>query len=87
MPAPEKTVTAAEANRKFSALLRGVRDGNSYVVTSHGKPVAKIVAIDHVDEAAERRRRERAKRALLAHLRAQPILNLPRISRDEMHER
>jgi len=42
----EKALPAAEANRKFSSLLRGVQDGNSYVVTSHGKPVARIVPAD-----------------------------------------
>jgi prevent-host-death family protein len=42
----EKAVSAADANRKFSKLLRGVREGHSYVVTSHGKAVAKIVPID-----------------------------------------
>lgn len=39
----EKSVSAADANRKFSELLRGVRKGRSYVVTSHGEPVAKLV--------------------------------------------
>lgn len=39
----EKTVSAADANRKFSELLRGVRKGRTYIVTSHGKPVAKLV--------------------------------------------
>jgi prevent-host-death family protein len=41
----EKQVSAADANRKFSKLLRGVRDGQSYVITSHGKAVAKIVPL------------------------------------------
>ena len=36
-------VTSADANRRFSQILRGVREGKSYVVTSHGKPVAQIV--------------------------------------------
>jgi prevent-host-death family protein len=27
----------------FSLILRGVRNGHSYVVTSHGRPVARIV--------------------------------------------
>ena len=35
--------SAAEANRRFSQLLRAVREGDSYVVTAHGKPVAKII--------------------------------------------
>ncbi|MBV9518068.1 MAG: type II toxin-antitoxin system prevent-host-death family antitoxin, partial [Hyphomicrobiales bacterium] len=33
----EKAVSAADANRRFSLLLRGVREGHSYVITSHGK--------------------------------------------------
>lgn len=53
----EKTVPAADANRKFSELLRGVRKGRSYVVTSHGKPVAKLVPAG-VDEGAVRSSRE-----------------------------
>jgi prevent-host-death family protein len=39
----EETVSAADTNRKFSLLLRGVREGRSYVVTSHGRPVARII--------------------------------------------
>jgi prevent-host-death family protein len=39
----EKSVSAADANRRFSDLLRGVRQGQSYVVTSHGRPVAKLI--------------------------------------------
>jgi antitoxin (DNA-binding transcriptional repressor) of toxin-antitoxin stability system len=29
----EETVSAAEANRSFSRLLRGVREGRRYIVT------------------------------------------------------
>ena len=36
----DETVSAAEANRAFSRLLRGVRAGRSYLVTAHGRPVA-----------------------------------------------
>lgn len=39
----EEAVSAADANRQFSLLLRRVREGHSYVVTSHGKPVARLV--------------------------------------------
>ena len=42
-----ESISAADANRHFSQILRGVREeGATYVVTSHGKPVAKIVPID-----------------------------------------
>ena len=43
----EKPVSAADANRKFSKLLRAVREGKSYVVTSHGRAVARIVLDMH----------------------------------------
>lgn len=75
----EKVVSAAEANRKFSELLRQVKSGQSYLVTSHGRPVARI-------EPVKERRNGRAKAALLAHLRAQPIQDIGRWSRDELYD-
>jgi len=77
-----KAVSAAAANRDFSRLLREVRDGKSFVITSHGKPVAKIVPF-----VAQDRVRRAAKAALLAHLRAQPSINIRRWTRDELYER
>ncbi len=41
----EKAVSAADANRRFSELLRTVKKGRSVIVTSHGKPVAKITPV------------------------------------------
>jgi prevent-host-death family protein len=46
-----QSVSAAEANRNFSHILREVRGGASYVVTAHGKPVARIVPFDQDDAA------------------------------------
>jgi len=77
----EETVSAAEANREFSRLLRGVREGNSYVVTSHGRPVAKLVPV--VDQQVER---EMARQKLLAELRTRPILNAGRWTRSELYD-
>jgi len=42
----DESIAAAVANRNFSRLLRRVREGRSYVVTSHGEPVAKLVPVD-----------------------------------------
>ena len=78
----EETVSAAEANREFSKLLRGVREGNSYVVTSHGRPVAKLVPISKSPEE-----REAAFQKLLARLRSQPVQNIGRWTREELYER
>ena len=75
-------VTAADANRDFSKLLRAVRDGDSFVITSHGKPIAKIIPF-----TTEDRVRAAAKKRLMAHLRAQPIMNIGPWTRDELYER
>jgi prevent-host-death family protein len=42
----EKAVSIAEAKRKFSQILHGVRRGHSYGVTNHGEPVAKLSPVD-----------------------------------------
>lgn len=81
----EKTVTAADANRKFSELLRGVRQGRSYVVTSHGKPVAKLVPAD-----SDRSETQAAHAALLRRLRTEKLPKganpRNRWTRDELYE-
>ena len=77
-------ISAAEANRYFSKVIRDVREeGQTYVVTSHGTPVAKIIPV--VDEN-DNVMRERAKQLLLERLRKQPVMNLPRFSRDELYD-
>lgn len=75
----EKAISAADANRKFSQLLREVREGRSYIVTSHGRPVARISPI-------EEQSRSKAKAALLAHLKALPVRNIGRWTRDELYD-
>ena len=77
----EKTISAAEANRGFSEILRGVREGHSFVVTSHGRPVARIVPAEKDDAAADA-----AREALLERLRRQPVMNAGRWTREEMYE-
>jgi prevent-host-death family protein len=82
----DETITAAEANRSFSRLLRGVQQGQSYLVTSHGRPVARVVPPDQ-DEAMTLRMRRAARHALFERLEKQPALNLGSWSRDEAYER
>ena len=77
----EKAVSAADANRKFSKLLRAVREGQSYVVTSHGRAVAKIVPAQKDDGVMRG-----AKAALLRRLRSEPLSTIGRWSRDELYE-
>jgi prevent-host-death family protein len=77
----DKVVSAAEANRRFSQLLRSVREGDSYIVTAHGRPVAKIIPIRE-DEAVK----ERAREILLARLRSQPAIDIGPWTREELYE-
>ena len=78
----EETVSAADANRRFSELLRLVRQGKSVVVTSHGKPVARIVSTTDRDQTTRGARAE-----LFSRLRAQPVVDIGRWSRDELYEK
>lgn len=77
----DEAVSAANANRKFSHILRGVREGRSYVVTSHGRPVAHIVPVIHRDSAVSG-----ARAALLSRLERQPVVAAGRWTRDELYE-
>jgi prevent-host-death family protein len=78
----DQPISAAEANRSFSQILRDVRSGQTFVVTAHGKPVARIVPCSEADAA-----RSAARTALLARLEAQPTRDVGRWSRDELYER
>jgi prevent-host-death family protein len=76
----EKAVSAADANRKFSKLLRAVQEGHSYVVTSHGKAVARITPVETNGSVTQG-----ARTALLKRLRSEPVVKIGRWSRDELY--
>ena len=76
-----ETVTAQDANRHFSALLRRVTQGQEVVVTSRGKPVARMVPLGHGGGL-----RRAARAALLAHLSEQPATDARGWTRDELYE-
>jgi prevent-host-death family protein len=76
----EEAISAADANRRFSELLRRVRKGKSIVVTSHGKAVARIIPMTDRDNTT------RAARAVLfARLRKQPAIDVGKWSREELY--
>ena len=77
-------VSAADANRNFSRLLGDVKRGQSVTITSHGRPVARLVPID-----SETERHEKARAELLAHfaeLDKQPMTIIGPWTREELHE-
>lgn len=77
------TVTAREANQRFSELLSAVEtEGRSFVVTKHGRPVARLVPV------AERKALTPEQEAALQRLlNTSWNLGGERFSRDELHER
>ena len=77
-----KTVSAADANRHFSKILREEQAGETVLVTSRGRPVAQIQPPDPT--LADR---EKAKQDLLAYLRSRPLQNLNITwTRDELYD-
>jgi prevent-host-death family protein len=79
--AMDKAISAAEANRKFSEVLREVKRGRSYIVTSHGRPVARISPLEEGQSV-----RSNARKLLFQRLRAQPVVKVGRWKRDELYE-
>lgn len=77
-----KTVSAGDANRHFSSLLRDVATGEIVTVLSRGKPVATIAPARPGDSG-----RDQAKRALLGRLHQQKPSGRRDWSRDELYER
>jgi prevent-host-death family protein len=76
------SISAATANRDFSTLLRKVRDGASFTVTSHGRPVARIVPINAGAPVAAS-----ARKTLFDRLAAAKPGKAGRWTRDELYER
>jgi len=76
-----RAIAAAEANRQFSDVLRQVRGGASYTVTSHGRPVARIVPIRSSDTL-----KVKGRDALLNRLRRAPVADAGRWTRDALYD-
>lgn len=75
-------LSAADANRYFSKMLREVEAGRSCTITNHGRPVARLVPV-----RAQDRLRAAAKGALLARLRKQRASGpVGKWTRDELYE-
>ena len=75
-----KTVSAADANRHFSSVLREVASGQVVTVLSRGKPVATIGPV-----RAKSVERQAAKIGLLERLNQQPALGQRDWARDNLY--
>jgi prevent-host-death family protein len=77
-----RAVTAREAIRAFSRILKAAESGESVVITRRGEPVAVIAPYRAPDRA-----HEHAIEHAVAMMRNGLPLGGRRFSRDEMHER
>ncbi len=75
-----KTISAADANRHFSRLLREVGSGAVVTVLSRGRPVATIAPVQ--PSGAQR---DVARQALLARLRQQQPTGQRNWTRDDLY--
>lgn len=78
----QKRVTATEANRNFSALLRRVRAGEEVAITSYGAPVAIMRPAEVVTKA-----RSKSWRTLMARLRRQKPRVIETWTREDLYDR
>ena len=76
-----KRIGATEANRQFSELLRRVGEGETFVITSHGKSVAEMRPPSTVSPE-----RLAARKRLFERLKSQPAVNAGKWTRDELYE-
>ncbi|SDC93701.1 prevent-host-death family protein [Sphingomonas sp. YR710] len=75
----DRSISASEANQHFSELLRNVADGECFTVTSRGRPVARLLPIDRVQE-------QRAVEMLLDFVERLPRRTAGNWSRDDLYE-
>ncbi len=78
-----RRVSAADANRHFSKLMRAAMQGETVIVTDRGKPAVKIEAVPAPSSDAER---ARAFSAFVEELRAQPVRGAARLTRDDFYD-
>jgi prevent-host-death family protein len=75
----DRAISASEANQRFSELLREVGQGDSFVVISRGRPVARVVP---VDTSAK----QKSTRRLLDFVDKLPRRNVGPWVRDELYD-
>lgn len=79
-----KTVSAAQANREFSKLMKLAESGERVVVTSRGQPKVQITRIEEAD--AEKARRREAFDRMTEWLNSRPVQNFPKLTRDDFYD-
>jgi prevent-host-death family protein len=73
-----RAISASEANQNFSRLLRDVQGGESFVILSRGRPVARLAPVDEAETSQPLDR-------LLTYLAAQPRRCAGSWTRDDLY--
>jgi prevent-host-death family protein len=76
-----KTITAANANREFSNLLREVRKGEEITILSRGTPVARITSIN-----SAALQKKAMKDLLVSRLKVQDVTGSRNWTREELYK-
>ncbi len=74
-------MTASEANQRFSELLRRVQQGETFTITSRGRPVARVRPVG--DRSEERARRVEG---LLDYVQSLPASQAHGWRREDLYE-
>jgi prevent-host-death family protein len=82
-----KTISAREANQRFSKLLAEIESGEEVTITKHGKPVAVLSPYRPPQMTPERKAAIERAIATMEKGLPWPEGALRRFTRDEMHER
>mgnify|MGYP000045828865 CR=1 FL=1 len=78
------TITAREANQRFSELLSKVEtEGQSFVVTKHGRPIARIIPV----ETEKKTLTPEQEAALERIMTVSWPLGISKLNRDELYDR
>ncbi len=77
----DRLITATRANQRFSELLRDVRNGECFVVTSRGEPVARVVPV-----GADRKDQKKRIEDLLEILKQQPHRIIGPWQREDLYD-
>ncbi|HMG48448.1 MAG TPA: type II toxin-antitoxin system prevent-host-death family antitoxin [Allosphingosinicella sp.] len=75
----DKAISASEANQRFSEMLRQVANGESFTVTSRGRPVARVIPIEVEDQQGKIKR-------LLDYVETLPIRRAGPWKREDLYD-
>ena len=75
----DRAITASDASKRFSEMLRDVASGESFTVMSRGRAVARVLPVDKTGH-------QKSVARLLKFVRSQPERHYEGWTRDNLYE-